>query len=59
MAVSMESNKSTISVMPQGEKIVMVGDNLPSPVEIGLTDWKNIGGGEIEKPYNSLVIILK
>ena len=34
--------------MPEGENdwgpVVMVGDNLPSPVEIGLTDQQNIGG---------------
>ena len=37
-------------VMPEGEKhwggpVVIGGENLPSPVEIGLTDQKNIGGG--------------
>ena len=36
-------------VMPEGEKhwgvpVVIGGDNLPSPVEIGLTDLPNIKG---------------
>ena len=34
--------------MPEGEKhggpVVIGGDNLPSPVRIGLTDLQNIGG---------------
>ena len=34
-------------LMPEGEKlcgpVVIGGDNLPSPVEIGLTDPPNIG----------------
>jgi hypothetical protein len=35
--------------MPEGEKhwggpVVIGGDNLPSPVQIGLTDLQNIGG---------------
>ena len=39
----------TYAVMPEGEKhwglpVVIGGDNLPSPVEIGLTDLSNIGG---------------
>ena len=37
-----------ISVMPEGENIgmpvVIGGDNLPSLVEIGLTDLPNMGG---------------
>ena len=37
------------SVVPEGEKlwgvpVVIGGDNLPSPVRIGLTDLENIGG---------------
>ena len=37
------------AVMPEGEKhwgmpVVIDGDNLPSPVEIGLSDLPNIGG---------------
>ena len=37
------------TVMPEGEKhwgvpVVIGGDNLPSPVGIGLTDLPNIGG---------------
>ena len=37
--------------MPEGEKhwpgvpVVIGGDNLPSPVEIGLSNLLNIGGG--------------
>ena len=31
--------------MPEGEKLG--GDNLPSPVGIGLTDPANIGGGAV------------
>ena len=36
---------STPSVMPEGEKYwgCQVGDNLPSPVGIGLSDLPNIG----------------
>ena len=35
--------------MPQGEKywegaVLIGGDDLPSPVQIGLTDLQNIGG---------------
>ena len=38
--------------MPEGEKhwgwpVVIGGDNLPSPVRIGLTDLQNIGGGPV------------
>ena len=38
-----------LTVMPEGEKhwgvpVVMGGDNLPSLVQIGLTDLQNIGG---------------
>ena len=38
-----------VTVMPEGEKVwggavLMDGDNLPSPVGIGLTDQQNIGG---------------
>ena len=40
-----------VAVMPEGEKllgrgwpVVIGGDNLPTPVGIGLTDRPNIGG---------------
>ena len=43
--------------MPEGEKIlgvplhlVMGGDNLPSPVGIGLADLSNMGGGDGSGP---------
>ena len=40
---------SHTAVMPEGEKhwggaVVICGDNLPSLVQIGLTDLPNIGG---------------
>ena len=44
-------NRETVidTVMPEGQKtlgvpVVIGGDNLPSPVEIGLADLPNIGG---------------
>ena len=42
--------------MPEGEKhwglpVVIGGDNLPSPVEIGLTDLSNIGGASAPPPF--------
>ena len=41
--------------MPEVEKhrggaVVIGGDNLPSPVRIGLTDLQNIGGGGAGAP---------
>ena len=44
------------AVMPEGEKhwglpVVIGGDNLPSPVEIGLTDLSNIGGASAPPPF--------
>ena len=33
----------------------MVGDNLPSPVEMGLTDLPSIGGGGGQGPFFPLV----
>ena len=44
-----QSSAEQITVMPEGEKhwgcqyVVIGGDNLPSPVGIGLTDRPNIG----------------
>ena len=41
----MRDTKDLGAVMPEGEKAVVIsGDNLPSPVGIGLTDPPNIGG---------------
>ena len=40
------------AVLPEGAKlwgvgaVVIGGDNLPSPVVIGLTDLSNVGGGQ-------------
>ena len=43
--------------MPEGEKhwglpVVIGGDNLPSLVEIGLTDLSNIGGASAPPPLS-------
>ena len=59
-------NRETVidTVMPEGQKtlgvpVVIGGDNLPSPVEIGLADLPNIGGasGPTGPPGSGFTVI--
>ena len=50
--------------MPEGEKhwglpVVIGGDNLPSPVEIGLADLPNIWGGQCTQQSFTTVSLFK
>ena len=41
-----------------GVPVVIGGDNLPSPVQIGLTDLPNIGGGDGGPPGSGTTALL-
>ena len=38
-----------------GRPVVIGGDNLPSPVEKGLNDLPNMGGGQCPPPLGSFI----
>ena len=59
----MRDTKDLGAVMPEGEKlwggaVVISGDNLPSPVGIGLTDPPNIGGPVAPPPGSGIIALV-